>query len=97
MRTTNAPERPTSPTPGATDVQPYSVSALPVPTQFGDSLHRKAEHFEVLLDLLKIFAQPSDAGPAHDLAWRQRADAAIAKAQAILAGAPDPDEDGGAS
>lgn len=79
------------------DVPPYSVPALPIPSHFGESLQRKAEHFEVLLGLLKIFAHASEGDPADDLTSRRRADAAIAKAEAILAGARDPDGDGGAS
>lgn len=79
------------------DVQPYSVPALPVPTQFGESLQRKAEHFEVVLGLLKVFALPPDGGLADEPFWRQRAHAAIAKAEAILAGARDPDDEGSVS
>jgi hypothetical protein len=81
----------------AGDVSPYSVPALPVPSHFGESLQRKAEHFEVLLGLLKIFAHAPEGDPADELAWRHRAQAAIGKAEAILAGARDPDGDGGAS
>ena len=79
------------------DVSPYSVPALPVPSHFGESLQRKAEHFEVLLGLLKIFAHPPDGGLSDEALWRRRAQAAIAKAEAILAGARDPNGDGGAS
>ena len=79
------------------DVSPYSVPALPVPSHFGESLQRKAEHFEVLLGLLKIFAHPPEGVLTDEASWRQRAQAAIAKAEAILAGARDPDGDGGAS
>lgn len=79
------------------DVPPYSVPALPIPSHFGETLQRKAEHFEVLLGLLKVFALPSDCGLVDEPFWRQRAHAAIGKAEAILAGARDPDGDGGAS
>jgi hypothetical protein len=79
------------------DVPPYSVAALPIPSHFGEALQRKAEHFEVLLGLLKVFAIPADGGPTDEPFWRQRAHAAIAKAEAILAGARDPDDEGGAS
>ena len=41
------------------DVTPYSVPALPIPSHFGEALQRKAEHFEVLLGLLKVFALPA--------------------------------------
>ena len=81
----------------AGDVSPYSAPALPVPSHFGESLQRKAEHFEVLLGLLKIFAHAPESDPADEPAWRHRAHAAIAKAEAILAGARDPGGDGGAS
>ena len=78
------------------DVSPYSVPALAVPSHFGESVQRKAEHFEVLLGLLKIFAHPPEGVLTDEASWRQRAQAAIAKAEAILAGARDPDGDGGA-
>ena len=78
------------------DVTPYSVPALSIPSHFGESLQRKAEHFVVLLGLLKVFALPPDSGLADEPSWRQRAHVAIAKAEAILAGAPDPDDEGGA-
>lgn len=79
------------------DVSPYSAPALPIPSHFGESIKRKAEHFEVLLGLLKVFAQPPDDGLSDEPFWRQRADSAIAKAEAILAGARDPDGKGGVS
>ena len=64
---------------------------LPVSSQFGETLQRKADHFETLLGILKVLAHAPDA-TAPDLPfWRPRADAAIAKAEAILAGARDPD------
>jgi hypothetical protein len=79
------------------DVTPYSVAALPIPSHFDESLQRKAEHFEVLLRLLKVFALPPEGRLADKPLWRQQAHVAIAKAEAILAGAPDPDDEGGAS
>ena len=79
------------------DVTPYSVPALSIPSHFGEALQRKAEHFEVLLRLLKVFALPHDGGLAYEPFWRQRAHTAIAKAEAILAGARDTDDEGGAS
>ena len=79
------------------EVTPYSVPTLSIPPRFGEALQRKAEHFEVLLGLLKVFALPPDGGLADEPFWRQRVHAAIAKAEAILAGARDPDDEGGAS
>ena len=58
-------------------------------------LQRKAEHFEILLGLLELFARPPDTGL--DTFWRRRRHAAIQKAEAILAGARDPDAEGGVS
>ena len=55
--------------------------ALPVPSQFDETVQRKADHFPVLLGLLKTCATQGNAA----------IDAAIAKAEAILAGADDPD------
>lgn len=62
---------------------------MPVPSHYRETLQRKADHFEVLLGLVKVLT----GGPkALDRAyWKDRAAAAIAKAGAILAGARDPD------
>jgi hypothetical protein len=59
----------------------YHGRALPVPSPFDEAVQRKAEHFGVLLELLK---KSADAGGT-------AAQAAIAKGEAILAGAADPD------
>ena len=67
------------------------------PSQFDAQIERKAAHFEVLLGLLKVLAHPPDEEPAYGAFWRHRLDGAIAKAEAIIAGAPDPQTDGGAS
>ncbi len=75
----------------------YRGRALGIPSQFGEQVQRKADHYELLLGLLKVFAHAPDAGPADGPFWRQRLDAAIAKAEAILAGEPDPEVVGGAS
>ena len=75
----------------------YRGRALIIPSQFGEQVQRKADHFEVLLGLLKVFAHAPDAEPSDGPFWRQRLDAAIAKAEAILACEPDPEAGGGAS
>ena len=75
----------------------YRGRALSIPSQFGEQVQRRADHFEVLLGLLKVFAHAPDAESADDPFWRQRLDAAIAKAEAILADEPDPQAAGGAS
>lgn len=67
-----------------------SGRVLTIPSQFGETVQRMADHFETLLGVLKILAHDPNL-TAPDLPfWRPRAEAAIAKAEAILAGAPDP-------
>ena len=75
----------------------YHGRALIIPSQFGEQVQRMADHFEVLLGLLKVFAHAPDAEPADGPFWRHRLDAAIAKGEAILADEPDPQAAGGAS
>ena len=74
----------------------YRVTAAPVPSQFDETVQRKADHFETLLGILKVLAHPSNGTASDPPFWRQRTDAAIAKAEAILAGARDPEIEGGA-
>ena len=69
---------------GAWPGEDNRIAALPLPSQFGEMLQRKADHCETLLGILKVLAHAPEAP-----FWRERADAAIAKAEAILAGAPD--------
>jgi hypothetical protein len=68
----------------------YRVTAIAVPSEFEEALRRQADHFETLLGILKILAHAGDGGGSDLAHWRDRADAAIAKAEAILAGARDP-------
>lgn len=63
---------------------------LTVPPHFREMLCRKAAHLEVLLGLLKILACGSDEAAQDIRYWRRRSECAIAKAEAILAGARDP-------
>lgn len=67
----------------------YRGPALPVPPHHQETLQRRADHFEVLLGLVQVLS--GDVKPSDGVFWRDRAHVAIAKAQAILAGAPDPD------
>ena len=69
----------------------YTGSALPIPSQFTDAIQRKAGHFEILLGLLKILAHVEDLDAPDLPLWLPKARAAIAKAEAILAGEPDPE------
>ena len=73
----------------------YRGRTLAIPSHFGEQVQRKAGHFEVLLGLLKVFAHAPEGGLADGPFWRQRLSAAIAKAEAILAGQPDPASEGG--
>ncbi len=68
----------------------YKGPAAPVPPQFRETIQRKADHFEALLGILKMLAHAPDVTAPDAAFWRPRAETAIAKAQAILAGAPDP-------
>ncbi len=68
----------------------YRVTALPIPSQFGETVQRKADHFETLLGILKVLAHAPDGAASDPPFWRERAHAAIVKAEAILAGARDP-------
>jgi hypothetical protein len=70
----------------------YSGEIVPVPSHFDETIQRKAAHFEVLFGLLKIVIADQVAQRRADAYWLARATAAVAKAEAILAGAHDPDE-----
>ena len=67
----------------------YSGPSVPVPSHYRETLQRKADHFEVLLGLVKVLC--GDDEVLDRAYWRERAMPAIAKAEAILAGARDPD------
>lgn len=68
----------------------YGAPPVRVPPQFDETSRRKTDHFETLLGILKMLATPP-ADPSFDLNfWQACAKAAIAKAEAILAGTPDP-------
>jgi hypothetical protein len=70
----------------------YSGNAVPVPSHFDETIQRKAAHFEVLFGLLKIVVADQAAQRQTDAYWLARATAAIAKVEAIIDGARDPDE-----
>jgi hypothetical protein len=70
----------------------YSGQTVPVPSHFDETIQRKAVHFEVLFGLLKIVVADQISQRGTDAYWLARANAAVAKAEAILAGARDPDE-----
>jgi hypothetical protein len=70
----------------------YSGVPVAVPSHFDETIQRKAAHFEVLFGLLKIVMADQAAQRQTDAYWLARATAAIAKAEAIIEGARDPDE-----
>ena len=70
----------------------YSGETVPVPSHFDETIQRKAAHFEVLFGLLKIVIADQAAERRTDAYWLMRANAAAAKAEAIIDGARDPDE-----
>ncbi|WP_128937091.1 hypothetical protein [Bradyrhizobium zhanjiangense] len=70
----------------------YIGRPLSFPSRFDEQVQRKADHFEVLLGLLKVLTHAPEGGSADVKLWRRRADAAIAKAETILARENDPIE-----
>ena len=71
----------------------YRGRTLPVPGQFDEDVQRKADQFELMLGMLKILAHADDLQAADLPTWLPRARALITKAEAVLAGEPDPDPD----
>lgn len=71
----------------------YAAPALPIPAQYCEPVERRADLFEIMLGMLKILAHADDLQAPNLPTWLPRARAVIAKAEAILAGAPDPDTD----
>jgi hypothetical protein len=69
----------------------YSGPALAEPSHFDETVQRKADHFEILLGLVKVLRGAADG--KHSAYWIGRAGSAIAKAEAILAGSRDPASD----
>ena len=66
----------------------YRGPSVLVPSHYRETVQRKADHFEVLLGLVKVLSGAEASDRAY---WQDRAVSAIAKAEAILAGARDPD------
>ncbi|OYU86532.1 MAG: hypothetical protein CFE29_28560 [Bradyrhizobiaceae bacterium PARB1] len=68
-----------------------SGPAQPIPSRHVETMQRIALHFEVLLGLVKLLANAGEAERPDRAFWLKRAQPAIARAEAILAGEPDPD------
>ncbi len=70
----------------------YAGSPITVPSQFEESVQRRARHFEILLGLLKMLFHDVQAARAPSGEWLAKSSWAIARGEAILAYAPDPTE-----
>ncbi len=66
-------------------------ASIPIPSQFDELTRRWARHFEILLGLLKILFRGARTAQLPSLDWLARSAWAIARGEAILAGAPDPE------
>ena len=73
----------------------YSGPPIPLPSQFGETMARKAQHFEILLGLLKLLLADVQVGRTSETEWIGRATWAVARGEAIIAGARDPDAPAG--
>jgi hypothetical protein len=68
----------------------HSCPARATPSRFDETIQRKADHFEVLLGLLKAFAQGRPLEAPERQFWGLRAQDAIANGEAVLGGVDDP-------
>ncbi|MGE3874348.1 MAG: hypothetical protein AB7F74_15460 [Parvibaculaceae bacterium] len=69
---------------------PYRGDAITVPPHFDETIQRKADHFELLLGLLKIVVADARASRPTEPKWLAKANWAIALAEAIFEGARGP-------
>jgi hypothetical protein len=69
----------------------YSGAAQSIPSHYAETPQRIALYFEVLLGLIKVLAGQGDIEEPDRAFWLERAQPAIAKAEALLAGERDPD------
>ncbi|ACI59565.1 conserved hypothetical protein (plasmid) [Rhizobium leguminosarum bv. trifolii WSM2304] len=70
----------------------YTGPSVQVPSQFDEAVQRRARHFEILLGLLKIFFEDAHAARPPSLDWLARSAWEIARGEAILGNAPNPDK-----
>lgn len=69
----------------------HSSAPIPVPSQFEETVARKATHYEVLFSLLKMLLADSAVRRASSPEWIKRAAWEVARGEAIISGARDPD------
>lgn len=70
----------------------YEGKNFPVPSHFDESIQRKADHVDELIELLDTVAKPMGISKVDFEHWLPRAQAAVAKAKAIVEGRRDPGE-----
>lgn len=70
----------------------YRGQAAIIPAQFRETVQRKAEHFQEMLDRLAYVAQPMGLSQVDFERWLPKAMAAVEKARAIIEERRDPDE-----
>ena len=70
----------------------YRVESITVPSQFHETIQRKAAHFQELFDQLVYVAQPMGLSRVDFERWLPKAIVAIEKAKAIIEERRDPDE-----
>ncbi|RJL07316.1 hypothetical protein D3P06_00830 [Paracoccus aestuarii] len=70
----------------------YSGQEIPVPSHFAETVQRKAGHFDMLLDALRILSADARAKRIPSPEVQAKAAWAIVRGEAILAGARDPDD-----
>lgn len=68
----------------------YSGAAQPIPCHYAEIPQRIALHFEVLLGLIKVLADQGGIEKPDRAFWLERAQPAIALAEALLAGERGP-------
>ncbi|CAM5595387.1 hypothetical protein ATER59S_05371 [Aquamicrobium terrae] len=69
----------------------YTGAAAAIPSQFGETIQRKAGQFELLHGLLKLLLSDITSSRRSSDEWIARAAWAVACGEAIIAGARDPD------
>lgn len=69
----------------------YRGESIPILDHFDETVQRKADHFGELLAALENVAQPGGIGQFEFQRWLPKAQAAVAKAKAIIEGRRSPD------
>lgn len=70
----------------------YEGKNIPVPSEFDETIQRKADHFTELLDQLAFVARPMSVTIVDFDRWLPKAMAAVEKAKAIIEERRDPEQ-----